>query len=76
MIRFLTLLLELLHRFFESEDRAKAKLEGRQETLKEMNDALNAAWEEAEAAVSIPDPERDERLRARFDRSRRSEDGQ
>jgi hypothetical protein len=70
MIRFLTLLLELFHRFFQEKDKAEHKQEGRQEAVKEMNDALDAALQEAEAAVSTPDPERDERLRARFDRSR------
>lgn len=70
MIRFLTLLLELIHRFFQEKDKAEHKQEGRQEAVKEMNDALDAALQEAEVAVSTPDPERDERLRARFDRSR------
>jgi hypothetical protein len=70
MIRFLTLLLELIHRFFQEEDKAEHKQEGRQETIKEINDAINRQVELGEAAISVPDPERDERLRARFDRSR------
>jgi hypothetical protein len=70
MIRFLTLLLELIHRFFQEKDKAEHKQEGRQETIKEINDAINRQVELGEAAISVPDPERDERLRARFDRSR------
>jgi hypothetical protein len=70
MIRFLTLLLELIHRFFQEKDKAEHKQEGRQETIKEINDAINRQVELGEAAISVPDPERDERLRTRFDRSR------
>ena len=47
------------------------KQQGRQETVKEMNDAINRQIELGEAAVNVPDPERDERLRDRFDRSRK-----
>jgi hypothetical protein len=36
-----------------------------------MNDAINEQIELGAAAVSILDPERDERLRDRFDRSRK-----
>jgi hypothetical protein len=35
-----------------------------------MNDAINRQIELGEAAIAIPDPERDERLRNRFDRAR------
>jgi len=44
---------------------------GRQETIKDMNDAISRQIELGEAATSIPDPDRDERLRDRFDRSRK-----
>lgn len=70
MMKFLTLLLSLLDRLFTALDHKKLREEGRQQTIKEMNDALDKALEEAEAAVTTPDPERDERLRARFDRSK------
>lgn len=70
MIRFLTLLLELIDRFFAEKDKAEHKQVGRQEAIKEINDAINRQVELGEAAVSTPDPERDERLRNRFDRSK------
>lgn len=70
MMKFLTLLLSLLDRLFTTLDHKKLREEGRQQTTKEMNDALDKALEEAEAAITVPDPERDERLRTRFDRSK------
>jgi len=47
------------------------KRQGRQETIKEMNDAINEQIDLGAAAINIHDPERDERLRDRFDRSRK-----
>jgi hypothetical protein len=47
------------------------KRQGRQETLKEINEAINEQIALGEAAILIPDPERTERLRDRFDRSRK-----
>lgn len=70
MIRFLTALLALLDKVFAFFDKQHWKLQGRQEAVKEMNDAINRQIELGEAAVSVPDPERDERLRNRFNRSR------
>lgn len=70
MFKFLSALLGLVNRIFEAMDRNRWKQQGRQETLKEMNDAINRQIEMGEAAISTPDPERDERLRNRFDRSR------
>lgn len=70
MIKFLTLLLELINRFFSEKDKAEHKQEGRQEVIEEINDAINRQVELGEAAISIPDPVRDERLRNRFDRSK------
>ncbi len=70
MIKFLTALLALLDKVFAFLDQQHWKQQGRQETIKEMNDAINRQIELGEAAVSVPDPERDERLRNRFDRSR------
>jgi len=71
VIRFLTLLLELIHRFFVEKDKAEYKQAGRQEAIEEANDAADRNVEAAEAAVNVPDPERDERLRSRFDRSKK-----
>lgn len=69
MIKFLTALLALLDKVFAFIDQKHWKQQGRQEAIKEADDALNHEIEQAEAAVSNPDPERDERLRNRFDRS-------
>lgn len=71
MIKFLTALLALLDKVFAFIDHQHWKQQGRQETIKEANDALNREIEQAEAAVSVADHDRDERLRDRFDRSRR-----
>ena len=70
MIKFLTLLMSLIERCFSAWTAAKLRHEGRQETIKEINDAINRQVELGEAAISVPDPERTERLRSRFDRSR------
>jgi hypothetical protein len=66
MFKFLTLLLSLIDRLFGEWDKAKLRQEGRQDAQEQ----LDANVEKAEAAIATPDPERDERLRARFDRSR------
>jgi hypothetical protein len=71
-MKFLTSLLALIERFFAYLDKARWKQQGRQETIKEMNDAINRQIALGEAAIVIPDSERDERLRNRFDRSRSS----
>ena len=70
MIKFLTALLAAIDKIFTFFDQQHWKQQGRQETIKEMNDAINRQIELGEASVSVPDPERDERLRNRFDRSR------
>jgi uncharacterized protein with HEPN domain len=69
-MKFLTSLLALIERLFAYLDKARWKQQGRQETIKEMNDAISRQIALGEAAIVIPDPERDERLRDRFDRSR------
>jgi hypothetical protein len=69
-MKFLTSLLALIERLFSYLDKARWKQQGRQETVKEINDVINRQIELGEAAIIIPDPERDERLRNRFDRSR------
>jgi len=70
MIRFLTALRAVIDKVFAFFNQQHWKQQGRQETIKEVNDAINRQIELGEAAVNVPDPERDERLRNRFDRSR------
>jgi hypothetical protein len=70
-MKFLTLLLSLFDRLWTAWSESKLRQQGRAETIKEMNDAINRQIELGEAAISIPDPDRDERLRDRFDRSRK-----
>ena len=70
MIKFLSSLLALIERVFAHFDQQRWKQQGRQEALKEAADAVERQIELGEAAVAVPDPLRDERLRNRFDRSR------
>jgi hypothetical protein len=69
-MKLLTSLLALIERLFAYLDKARWKQQGRQETIKEINDAINEQIALGEAAIIVPDPERTERLRNRFDRSR------
>ena len=69
-MKFLTLLLGILDKLLGAWAESRWKQQGRQETVKEMNDVINRQIELGEAAIIIPDPERTERLRNRFDRSR------
>lgn len=71
MIKFLAALLAVIEKMFTFFDQQHWKIQGRQETIKDMNDAISRQIELGEAATSIPDPDRDERLRDRFDRSRK-----
>jgi hypothetical protein len=70
-MKFLTALLGILDKLLGAWAEHRWKRQGRQETIKEANDAINRQIELGEAAISVPDPERDERLRDRFDRSRK-----
>lgn len=70
MIKFLTALLAAINKILALFDQQHWKRQGRQEAVKEMNDAINRQIELGQATVSVPDPDRDERLRSRFDRSR------
>jgi uncharacterized protein with HEPN domain len=70
VIKFLSSLLALIERVFAHFDQQRWKQQGRQEALKEAADAVERQIELGEAAVAVPDPLRDERLRNRFDRSR------
>ena len=67
MIRLLSSLLSLLDRLWAAWSDNKLRRQGRQEAIKEMNDVINRQIELGEAAVNIPDLERDKRLRSRFD---------
>ena len=69
-MKFLTLLLGVLDKLLGAWAEHRWKRQGRQETIKEMNEAINEQIALGEAAVIMPDPERDERLRNRFDRGR------
>lgn len=69
-MKFLTLLLGVLDKLLGAWAEHRWKRQGRQETIKEINEAINEQIALGEAAIVIPDPERDERLRDRFDRSR------
>ena len=71
MIKLLSSLLSLLDRLWASWSENKLRQQGRQMAIKEANDEINRQIELGEAAVNIPDPERTERLRDRFDRSRK-----
>jgi hypothetical protein len=70
MIKLLSSLLSLLDRLWAAWNENKLRQQGRQEAIEEANDEVNRQVELAEAAVAVPDPERDERLRDRFDRGR------
>jgi len=71
MIKFLASLLSLLDRLWAAWSDNKLRQQGRAETVKEMNDVINRQIELGAAATSVPDPDRTERLRDRFDRSRK-----
>jgi hypothetical protein len=70
-MKFLTLLLGVLNKLLGAWAESRWKQQGRQEAIKEANDEINRQIELGEAAIIIPDPERTERLRYRFDRSRK-----
>ena len=70
-MKFLTALLGIINKLLGLWDESRWKQQGRRETIKETNDAINKQIKLGEAAIGIPDPERDERLRNRFDRSRK-----
>ena len=70
-MKFLTLLLGVLDKLLGAWAESRWKQQGRQETIKEANDEINRQIELGAAAIIVPDPERTERLRDRFDRSRK-----
>lgn len=70
MIKFLSSLLSLLDRLWGAWEESQLRQQGRQEAVKEAADAVQEQVELAKDAVAVLDPERDERLRDRFDRAR------
>ena len=70
MLRLLTSLFAFLDKLLGIFRDGKLEERGRQQTIKEANDELNRQVEVADAVIAVPDPERTERLRDRFDRSR------
>lgn len=70
MIRLLTALFAFLDKLLGMFRDSKLEEQGRQQNVRETNDELNRQIELGEAALAVPDPDRDERLRNRFDRSR------
>lgn len=66
MIKFLTLLLDVINELLRNRNEHRWKQQERQETVKEMNDAINEKIEQAAAPAS---PDDLERVRSRFDRS-------
>jgi hypothetical protein len=70
-MKLLTALLGILNKLLGVWVEHHWKRQGRRETIKEMNDAINRQIELGEAATTVPDADRDERLRNRFDRSRK-----
>jgi hypothetical protein len=73
VIKFLSSLLSLIERVFAHFDQERWKRQGRQEAIKEAADVVEHQIKLGEAAIAVPDPTRDERLRNRFDRSRARE---
>jgi hypothetical protein len=70
-MKFLTALLGVLNKLLGFWVEHRWKRQGRQDTIKEMNEAINEQIALGEAAIVTPDVERTERLRDRFDRSRK-----
>jgi hypothetical protein len=70
-MKFLMTLLGVLNKLLGAWAESRWKQQGRQETIKESNDEINRQIELGEAAIIVLDPERTERLRNRFDRSRK-----
>ena len=70
-MKFLAALLGIIDKLLGAWAEHRWKQQGRQETIKEINEAINEQIALGEAAIITPDPERTERLRDRFDRSRK-----
>lgn len=70
MIKFLTALFAVINKLVGAWNEQRWKKQGRQEAIMEMEHEVEKQIAISEAAISTPDPIRDERLRNRFDRSR------
>jgi len=70
-MKFLAALLGIIDKLLGAWAEHRWKQQGRQETIKEINEAINDQIALGEAAIITPDVERTERLRYRFDRSRK-----
>lgn len=70
MIKFLAALLGVVNKLLGAWAEHRWKRQGRQEAIKDANDAINEQIALGEAATVVPDAIRTERLRNRFDRSR------
>jgi hypothetical protein len=67
VIKLLSSLLSLLDRLWAAWEHSKLRQQGRQEAQKEAADEVQRQLDLAEHAARLDDPERNERLRARFD---------
>lgn len=67
MIKFLTTLLSLLDRLWAAWNDNNLRQQGRQAAQKEAADEVQRQLDLAEHAARLDDPERNERLRNRFD---------
>ena len=70
-MKLLAALLGIIDKLLGVWNENRWKQQGRQETIKETNDAINRQSELGEAAIIVTDPVRAGRLRDRFDRSRK-----
>lgn len=73
MIKFLTLLLSLLDRFFKGREEGRLRQEGKDQAVKEAEDEVQRQVDLAEHVAVAIDPDYDKRLRSRFDAAARSE---
>jgi hypothetical protein len=70
VIKLLSSLLSLFDRLWAAWNAHKLREQGRQQAAKEAADELQRQVDLAEFIAGVPDPERDERLRSRFDTAR------
>lgn len=70
MLKLLSALFSLINKVFELWHDNAIKSQGRQEEAAKIKEQVDANVAKAEMAVVTADPERTERLRKRFDRSR------
>jgi Na+-transporting methylmalonyl-CoA/oxaloacetate decarboxylase gamma subunit len=73
VIKLLTLLLDVISRFFGEMDKRHWKQQGRQEAIKESADEVQKQVELAEHVATAVDPDHDRRMRSRFDAASRDQ---